>query len=299
MFANRQWFNFFIRRCEELAKRSNDWSKQKLDNFLKDGRGKGEGKDYKPWLTIQDFPSMGRCSRLLGWKSKRVHQLFSDIETRFFYLMEWEDSVVDIRECFPLLDLNEELSDTDDLRLDIFKDKESGEPYVLTTSFLITLNENGKLRYVARSVKLSSELDKKVSIEKYEILRRYWKIKGIDWGIVTQNEISKTKAKNIEWIHSSLYSTEQRGFLDTEIVELEELLIDSIFKSDQAIRLIMISFDKDYNLENGSALFLFKHMIATKKIAVNMDKEIDINAIGKDVILEIRNRLERYLSVNS
>jgi hypothetical protein len=30
-----------------------------------------------------------------------------------------------------------------------------------------------------------------------------------------------------------------------------------------------------------------------------MDKEIDINAIGKDVILEIRNRLERYLSVNS
>ena len=125
MFANRQWFNFFIRRCEELAKRSNDWSKQKLDNFLKDGRGKGEGKDYKPWFTIQDFPSMGRCSRLLGWKSKRVHQLFSDIETRFFYLMEWEDSVVDIRECFPLLDLDEELSDTDDLRLDIFKDKEA------------------------------------------------------------------------------------------------------------------------------------------------------------------------------
>ncbi|WP_252244011.1 TnsA endonuclease C-terminal domain-containing protein [Clostridium sp. ZBS14] len=282
-----------------MAKRRYEWSDKKLERYLKEGRGQGEGKDYKSWLTIQDFPSMGRCSRLLGWKSKRVHQLFSDIETRFFYLMDWEDSVIDIRECFPLLDLEDEVTDTDDLRLDIFKDKETGEPYVLTTSFLITLNENGKLRYIARSVKLASELDQNVSVEKYEILRRYWQSKGIDWGIVTQKEIPVTKAKNIEWVHSSLYSTEERGFLENEVIELQDLLLDSMLDSDQAIRLIMSRFDKDYNLESGSALFLFKHMIATKKIIVDMDKEIDINATGKDVILEIRNRLERYLSVSS
>lgn len=283
---------------EVLAKRNYNWNNNKLEKYLKEGRGQGEGRGYKPWLTIHDFPSMGRCSRLLGWKSGRVHQLFSDIETRFFYLLEWEDSVVDIRECFPLLDLEDELIDVDDLRLDIFKDKESGEPYVLTTSFLITLNENGKLRYIARSVKLASELDKKISIERYEILRRYWNSKGIDWGIVTEKEIPSIKAKNIEWVHSSLYSTEERGFCQNDIIELEDLLLDSIFNSDQVIRLVMSRFDKDYSLENGSALFLFKHMIATKKIIVDMDKEIDLNAKGKDVILDIRNRLERYLSVS-
>lgn len=282
-----------------MAKGKSKWSKEKLERYLKEGRGKGEGKDYKPWLKIHDFPSMGRSSRILGWKSKRIHQLFSDIETRFFYLMEWEDNIVDIRECFPLLDLEEELADRCDLRLDIFQDKESGEPYVLTTSFLITLNENGKLKYAARSVKLSSELNKKVSIEKYEILRRYWKSKGIDWGIVTQKEIPKVRAKNIEWIHSSLHSSEQRGFVNMEIFELEELLIDSIFKSNQAIRSIMSRFDKDYNLESGSALFLFKHMIAIKKVIVDMDKDIDVNANGKDIILEIRNGQESSWSVSS
>lgn len=282
-----------------MAKRNNSWSKQKLERYLREVRGHGEGKDYKPWLTIQDFPSMGRCSRILGWKSKRIHQLFSDIETRFFYLMEWEENVVDIRECFPLLDLKEELSDADDLRLDIFKDKESEEPYVLTTSFLITLNENDKLRYVARSVKLCSELDKKISIEKYEILRRYWRSKGVDWGIITQNEIPKTKAKNIEWIHSSIYSTEERGFLENQVVEFEAILLSLLLDGNQAIRSIMNNFERDYNLENGSGLFLFKHMIATKKIIVDMDKNIDVNANGKDVILEIKNGLELYSNVSS
>jgi hypothetical protein len=34
--------------------------------FLKDGRGRGEGAHYLPWLTIQDVPSSGRSTRALG-----------------------------------------------------------------------------------------------------------------------------------------------------------------------------------------------------------------------------------------
>lgn len=284
-----------------MAKRSSVglFNEDKLNRYLKEGRGQGEGKEYKPWLTVQDFPSRGRCSRLLGWKTTRVHHLFSDIETRFFYLLEWEEHVEDIREMFPLLDLENVIEDTDDLRLDLFKDKESGIDYVLTTSFLITLKENGKYRYVARSVKAASELDKKISIEKYEIEKRYWKSKGVDWGIITQKEIPLIKAKNIEWVHNALNSYEDRGFSFKEINEMGYLLIDVISKNNLSIRTLMSKFDKEYNLPNGSALFIFKYLIASKKITVDMEKEIDLNATGKDIILETINRRENKYVVNS
>ncbi|WP_394884242.1 TnsA endonuclease N-terminal domain-containing protein [Clostridium butyricum] len=195
-----------------MAKTSAEWNEDKFKRYMNEGRGQGEGSNYKPWKYISDFSSLGRSSRINGWKSNRVYHLFSDIESRFFYLMEWEDQVIDIRESFPLLDLEEVIQEKDNLRLDLFKDKESGIPYVLTTSFLITLKENGKYRYVARSVKSASEMDKKIAIEKFQIEKRYWNKKGIDWGIVTQKEIPLIKAKNIEWVHSALYSLGDRGF---------------------------------------------------------------------------------------
>ncbi len=36
-----------------------DWTQAKFEPYIKEERGKGRGKDYKPWITIQDFPSRG------------------------------------------------------------------------------------------------------------------------------------------------------------------------------------------------------------------------------------------------
>lgn len=42
---------------------------------------------------------------------------------------------------------------------------------------------------------MASDLEKKKTLERLEIERRYWIAKGIDWGIVTQKEISNVFAK--------------------------------------------------------------------------------------------------------
>jgi len=49
---------------KKRAKRSNNRDSNKLDRWRKECRGQGEGENYKPWLTIQDFPSMGRVTRV-------------------------------------------------------------------------------------------------------------------------------------------------------------------------------------------------------------------------------------------
>ena len=53
----------------------------------------------------------------------------------------------------------------------------------------------------ARTIKCSSELSKRRTIEKLEIERRYWQRMGIDWKVVTEHDMSIVKIRNIEWLH--------------------------------------------------------------------------------------------------
>lgn len=271
-----------------MAKRKLKWNEDKRQDFIEQGRGNGIGADYKSWLNIQDFPSMGRVSRVFGWKTRRIHHLFTDIQTRYFYLLEWEDCVVDIREHFPLLDTNEVIKEKDDLDFALFTDRESKTPYVISTTFLITVKDKSGIGYIARSIKAAAELEKKSSLEKAEIERRYWEAKEIDWGIVTQKDIPVTIAKNIEWIHSSLYDYKERGFSEEDIIFMSSNLMDLIYKRNQTIKDIITAFERDYNYEAGTGLYIFKYLIASKQIRIDMEKEIDINNLvispseGKD-----------------
>ncbi len=86
-----------------MGKQKLDWTKEKKERFIIEGCGAGDGRDYKPLLRIQDFPSLGRVTRVLGWKTKRIHHLFTDMQTKYFYLLDWQDGIIDIKELFPYL----------------------------------------------------------------------------------------------------------------------------------------------------------------------------------------------------
>ena len=63
-----------------MARSKYDWTQAKYERYVKEGRGKGRGKDYKPWITIQDFSYVGRASRSPEWKSDRIHHFMSNWE---------------------------------------------------------------------------------------------------------------------------------------------------------------------------------------------------------------------------
>ncbi len=81
------------------------------------------------------------------------------------------------------------------------KDRNSGDPCVLTTDFLINIQDNGKNYQGARTIKPSTQLSQIRTIEKYELERLYWQAQNTDWGIVTEKDISQDFAANIEWLH--------------------------------------------------------------------------------------------------
>lgn len=85
-----------------MPKRKNDWTEKKIEKYIKEGRGQGELNNYKPWLTIQNLSSTGNSSGLMGWKTNRRHEFLSDLERDYFFILEWTEEVIDIREQFPL-----------------------------------------------------------------------------------------------------------------------------------------------------------------------------------------------------
>jgi len=206
----------------------------------------GEGKDYKPWLTVTDFSSGGGAAVSRESKREGFIILWRILKPGTFTFLEFDEGnkIIDIREFYPLLDFDEVVQDKQDISKNLFIDKKTGCPYVLTTTFLITVKlKNGKTSYAARSVKSSKILERKTTLEKLEMERRYWQIKGVDWAIVTEKDINRDKAKNIEWALSSIHMLPDMRFNEDDIVELGSALQFRLANSTKSIRSVIADFD--------------------------------------------------------
>lgn len=124
-----------------------------IENMIKKGYGVGKGSAYKLWIKIQDMPSKGRVTRVKGIKTHRQHELLSDMERNYFYILEYSDSVQDIREQYPLLPIEKTISIAEELGVEHPKNPATGENIVMTTDFLITIPFEGKTKEIARTVK--------------------------------------------------------------------------------------------------------------------------------------------------
>ncbi len=256
--------------CRAMVTAKREWTQAKLERFQKEGRGQGTGQNYVPWIKIQDFPSQGRSHRIPGWKTGRIHHLLSDHEKRIFYLLEWSDAVIDIREQYPLLDLHLAMSIADEMNIKYPEDPEHHIPYVLTTDFMITIEREGQTYQVARTVKSTKELEKKRTIEKLELERRYYLAKNIDWGIITEKGISRVLANNVEWVHPNYHL---ESIANGDLVELRRIAItlkEKLSRDNTTVTKITASLDKEMNLETGTTLSLFKHLVARKEIILDI-----------------------------
>jgi hypothetical protein len=259
------------------------FNESKIKKLLKEGRGQGTGEDNQPWVRISDYSSKGRASRILGIKTNRIHHLQSDNQLRAFLIYEFSSKTLVIRESYPLLDVMEVIDDKENhLRFDKFCDKETGEQLVICTNFLLTVKEpDGKEKLIARTVKNTSEFNKKITLEKLEIEKRYWMQKGIEWKIVTEKQLPKQIAKNIEWVRETLL---EDGVADKE--QLSHVLLTYLLNNmETPIKELLKAFDKSEEVVTGTGLYLFRYLIAKKDIRVNMTEKINLALQVKDILL--------------
>lgn len=268
-----------------------EWTESKFNRYIKEGRGQGIGKDYKPWLMTYNVPSLGRRARDPGWKTGRLHHLMSDLETFYFYFLEWSDLVIDIREQFPLLELETTQVIASDMGVKYLTDNESQLPLILTTDFMITVRDGDRVFDIARTVKPSKELDKTRVIEKFEIERRYWAAKGVDWGIVTEKEVPLIFVENMKLLHPRYYLETIDEYPLSQLLLIGNLLVERLVISENSIIEIISKLDKEMNLIPGTCLKVFYHLVARKEIWLDMSQKINLTKPSQTT-LKITSRSE-------
>lgn len=261
-----------------MAKRKRNFTDKTIENRLREGRGKGEGKNYLPWITVRDVPSTGRSQETIGWKSNRMHHLLSDLESSYFFMLEWSPCVIDIREQFPLLDSEDSYEETVKIAEEIGVAHPivpyGGTTNILTTDFLITEMNNGTQVIKARTTKYAKDLNDRRVIEKFEIERIYWERRDVDWKIVTERELNKILVKNVERIHKIKTLIGYNVNIDS-LVYIERSLRTELNETDLPLSTLVQKVDEKLGLENGTSLSVVKHLIANRFWVIDMTKKFD------------------------
>lgn len=179
------------------------WSEEKIAQLEREGRGKGTGQSYKPWIRISDFSSRGKSRRAFSHKSGRHHELLSDVEWHFFLLLEYSREVADIREQFPL-PRDETLSFAAKLGIKHPTYPGTRTNVVMTNDFLVTFIRNGAPSLEAFSCKTASDLENLRTLEKLELERIYFDSLGIPHRLVIDSELPVNKVRNIAWFRGAV-----------------------------------------------------------------------------------------------
>ncbi len=179
------------------------WSENKIMQLEAEGRGKGTGASYLPWVLVSDFSSLGDSRRVFSPLTGRKHHLMSKVEWGLFLLLEFSPDVVDIREQYPL-PRNETMAIAAQLGLKHPSDPHTKVPTVMSVDFLVTRTRNGVKTLEAYNCKRTEEAEDQRSMEKLEIQRRYLDGCTIPHHLVFHSMLPATKVKNLEWIRSAM-----------------------------------------------------------------------------------------------
>lgn len=245
-----------------------------IERHIKKGHGQGRRETYKPWLEVRHVPSLGKSSRVIGWKTKRIHSFLSQLELRSFYLFDWENEVIDIREQFPLIPKEQTREIAHILGVKHPQEPKASTEMVMTTDFVITLKDGSEH---ARCVKYAQDLEDPRTVDKLEIERLFWEQAHIDWKIITEKEVDVTFAKNIEWLHPKKELSSLNPISQQEIETVRKTIEAEIFAGFRPLNEIASEADEKLGYRPGSALSIIRHLLSNKVWVTDMTTRIEPN----------------------
>ena len=141
---------------------------------------------------------------------------------------------------------------------------------------------------MARTVKPASDLTDRRTLEKLEIERQYYREREIDWGIVTERDLSLTLAQNVDSLRDAReYAIE--GLPESQTSVVANALLNLLRNASEGYAMTCLGLDRRLGLAPGTALILLRHEIANGSWHVNMFTPLDPAA---PLALEDRDQVE-------
>jgi hypothetical protein len=261
-----------------MSKRKRVFTAKTLEEWIREGRGKGCGPNYKPWYRIQDVSSHGLSHRIKSvWTTGRETHLLSNLERDWFFIFDWSPMVIDIREQFPLLPLQETQSIAAECGVvhPFERRTKEKQPVVLTSDFRITLVVEGQSVDQVRTVKYAESLSNKRVLEKFEIERRYWERRGIDWGILTDRELPRNLARNIELLRGKQCLSDRVSLTAEQLYTLAKTLTHEIIHGGHSLTEAASRCDVQFDLARGTGLTVAYYLLANRYWEIDMYARIN------------------------
>ena len=240
---------------------------RKTDKFrLKEKRGIGHNCNYTSWIKTHEIPSRGRSHRLFGGEANRIHQLLSDLEFKFFLVINWCHDVIEIQEQKPLL-----LDETKEIAKFIGvkhpqKPFGKNEDHIMSSDFLVYFRNNERKVFTC---KYTNELTKRV-MEKFSIEKEYWRIRNVQYFVVTERQIPETLARNLKRIYSNLFWSKKMKMSDLKILELRKMFMEIYTNQNNHIEKTIEIFALKNNFTLPQTRGFFEYMILKHMVYVDL-----------------------------
>lgn len=249
------------------------WSEARIARLQKEGRGTGEGAQYKPWLEVTEVSSEGVSHRTYSPKTQRDHHFLSDVELAFFRMLEWSRDVVDIREQFPLpRQITRQLATELRIRHPFYPG--THVETVMTIDFMVTRRHSSGTVLEAYDTKRSDGVEDANTIGKLEIVRAACEHGGVPHHLVCHDELPHQKIKQLNWIgtgHVTPNETQPTaGFFD----DFSARMLDDLRSANKQLRLTdyCASFDDRFCIKRGTGLRLAKILMFRRELMPDLDQ---------------------------
>ena len=135
----------------------------------------------------------------------------------------------------------------------------------MTTDFLIT-KEDG---LHARTIKNSEELNNPRVVDKFAIEHAYWLSKGIDWKIVTENQIDQNLALNTQWLYAGA-SPEKLVHDPEDLLTLRNAVLEMTDENGRLSPDSITTIEEIFSMPHGSAIAMYKSLILAGDISPDL-----------------------------
>jgi hypothetical protein len=251
-----------------MPSRSKQMTGPAIERRKKAGRGQGEHAEYDPWIYTTDFSAHSTCSQITNWKDLRRTHLLSFGERKEFLCHEFADSIKQVREgCVLNLEETVEIARL----LGVAHPRKKGELMVMTVDFYLDIATPSGIVYVARDFKPRADLCKKRTLIKLEITRRYFSVRNVDWGIVTEDDIPEHCWWNIHWLHPRREIDSLYPLTPSQVQSIGDFLSSVIAGSKEVVLAdICEKADLDLRIASGESLAVARFMLANKAWLTDM-----------------------------
>jgi hypothetical protein len=261
-----------------MTRRRYAFDEARVQRFLAERRGIGVGRDYRPWLQIQDVPSSGRSHRPYGIKTQRVHHLLSDGEWKCFLRFEADPMVVDVQEQFPMD------------RMGTFREAHAlgvrhprtldGTPYVMTIDFLVTRATSTGLVRTPYTFKYDPETLAPRERELMSITQAFWAGMGSELQVLDQSFFDEAFNINYDSVRAYHDISELTFYRETDVAGIARHLFQAAAAATSDTLLQACRwFSSDFRTTPHVVYQIAMHLVSNGLLRVDLSSQLGLEQL--------------------